>query len=161
MTAKMIKNSTSKDANGKTPPNMSALLAQFIGNQQLSAIIHGLRGEESSFFKEKIRQIYDTIMMMPKTMQTDGQGDKAIAYLHYFGGDTDWYITECDDLHAAQSQAFGLVAGWCMERDYISISEIISTNKIELDLHWTPKPLHEILVSNKSENEEEFTSPGM
>jgi hypothetical protein len=33
---------------------------------------------------------------MPQTGETDGQGDKAVAHLHYFMGQFDFWITERD-----------------------------------------------------------------
>jgi hypothetical protein len=68
---------------------------------------------------------------MPKVYEQDGLGKKAIAHER--------------DTSADQHQAFGLVqlAGYDAEMGYISIAELIHTNRVELDLHWTPKTLSE------------------
>ncbi len=119
------------------------LLKQFIGKPQLSAIGTGIRGEEGQFFKDKLIEVAKIIQAMPKTYGQDGMGDKAIAYLHYFSGGSDWYITE-KDMEDEQLQAFGLAdLGYGGELGYISIQELIDAG-VELDLHWTPKTIGEI-----------------
>ncbi|MBL0011067.1 MAG: DUF2958 domain-containing protein [Nitrosomonas sp.] len=80
---------------------------------------------------------------MPKTYGQDGMGDKAIAYLHYFSGGSDWYITE-KDMEDEQLQAFGLAnLGQGGELGYISIQELIDAG-VEIDLYWTPKTIGQI-----------------
>jgi hypothetical protein len=122
----------------------SELLKKYINPLQYATIADCLRGEEKEHFKEIISDLKITLENMPVTYETDGQGDKAIAHLHYFYGGYDWYITELDTDHKEeQYQAFGLVSTDCLELGYISINELIS-NKIELDLYWTPKTIGEI-----------------
>jgi hypothetical protein len=118
-------------------------LRPFIGWQQLDAVGDLCRGEERQFFKNKLVELAALVGAMPKTYETDGQGKQAIAQLHYFTGDCDWYITErdCED---RQLQAFGLAnMGYGAELGYISLEEILACGA-ELDLHWTPKTLAEI-----------------
>ena len=80
---------------------------------------------------------------MPRGYEQDGKGDSAIAYLHYFTGSCDWYITERDTTDE-QHQAFGLAdLGYGPELGYISVQELIE-NGAELDLYFEPKPLKEI-----------------
>ena len=56
---------------------------------------------------------------------SDGKGDDAVVYLHYFRGGMDWYITE-KDMEEEQHQAFGLAdLGYGGELGYISIQELI------------------------------------
>ncbi len=84
---------------------------------------------------------------MPEVYGQDGMGDEAIAYLHYFYGSSDWYITE-KDTSDEQHQAFGYVIlngdTQNAELGYISIEEMKSLNKPELDLYYTPQTLGEI-----------------
>lgn len=84
---------------------------------------------------------------MPKTYEQDGKGLKAIAYLHYFTGNADWYITEkdmSDPDEPGQLQAFGLAnLGYGGELGYISIVELLKRGA-ELDYHFEPCPLDEI-----------------
>lgn len=130
---------TIEDLNAVMP-----LLKQFIGKSQLSAVGMGIRGEEKQFFIDKMLEIANTIKTMPKTYGQDGMGDKAVAYLHYFKGSADWYITE-KDMEDEQLQAFGLadLFGDGGELGYISIEELIGSG-VELDFYWKPKTIGEI-----------------
>ena len=122
-------------------------LADFIGRSQLSAMKSAMAGEEAQYFFDKVVDLQKLIQGMPHTYQTDGQGNNAIAYLHYFKGSGDWYITEKDMGDGSdneQIQAFGLAdLGHGGETGYISIKELIGLN-VELDLYWTPKTLSAI-----------------
>lgn len=122
---------------------------------QRLVIQRALKGEEKLFFVEMLSGLRERIEAMPMSYETDGQGDDAIAYLHYFLGGIDAWITEKDKGEAAllpcecyeQLQAFGKV---CLTGDkedaelgYVSIQEMIE-NGVELDLYWTPKKLKEV-----------------
>jgi len=119
-------------------------LRRFISPAQLSTITDNMRGEEKQFFFDKAVEIADTINTMPQTYQQDGLGLNAIAYLHYFHGSYDWYITE-RDMEDEQLQAFGLVNMHEAEQGYINIEEL-KANGIEIDLYWTPKTLKQCLA---------------
>lgn len=121
------------------------VVAGFINPSQMRVMADACRGEEREFFKSKILELFNTISTMPKSYQTDGQGDKAIAFLHYFKNGFDWYITELDkdEDGEGQIQAFGLVNMFETELGYINIEEL-RQNGVELDLHWTPKSLAEV-----------------
>lgn len=118
------------------------LVARFVSTSQLDAITEVLAGEEQDYFNQKILAIADLITHMPTTYQTDGAGDEAIAYLHYFIGGFDWFITEKDML-PEQLQAFGLAKIWEEELGYINLNEL-RENQVELDLYWVPKALKDI-----------------
>ncbi|MFT7880451.1 MAG: DUF2958 domain-containing protein [Sulfurimonas sp.] len=115
----------------------------FIGGSQYSILEDAVNSEDNEF-EEVINRLHQTITTMPKTYEQDGKGDKAVAYLHYFNSDSDWYITE-KDMEDEQLQAFGLVSlhGGEPELGYISIEELKSLN-IELDFHWDNKTIGEI-----------------
>ncbi|HEX4851186.1 MAG TPA: hypothetical protein VFV08_10285, partial [Puia sp.] len=79
---------------------------------------------------------------MPRIYDTkDIAYEDKIVYLHYFYGQSDWYIVEKDNTTGMQ-QAFGYIipngdiqnARWSC----ISIKEIKETNKIELDFDFEP-----------------------
>ena len=81
---------------------------------------------------------------------SEPRGQAAVAHLHYFRGGSDWWITELDagseddEEPGQQRQAFGLAdLGYGAELGYIDIEELVAAG-VELDLHWTPKPLSEI-----------------
>ena len=134
-------------------------LNQFIGKSQLACMRDACRGDEGAYFQNMIANLKRTIAAMPKTYETDGQGDEATAVLHYFIGGSDWYISERDtDGH--QHQAFGFA---CLNGDYenaelgyISILELIQ-NGVELDLYYKPETIGAIKAhyQKRYENREE------
>ena len=112
----------------------------FLPPIQMEIMGGACRGEEGEWFRDKFVALAEQIKAMPKTYDQDGMGDQAVAHLHYFKGNADWFITE-KDMEPEQIQAFGLVdLGWGPELGYVSIVEL-QENGIELDLHWTPKTL--------------------
>lgn len=118
-------------------------LCTFIGREQLSVIADACRGEERDFFFDKLREYAERVTAMPKVYEQDGKSDQAVVYLHYFLGDMDFYITE-RDISEEQLQAFGYSdLGYGPELGYVSIEEITS-NGVELDLHWRPRPWAEV-----------------
>ena len=115
-------------------------LRPFISRSQLQALGDACRGEERHFFIDKIVEYGARVNNMPRVYDQDGLGDNAIAYLHYFIGGIDAYITE-RDTSRDQHQAFGTInLGYGFELGYISIQELID-NGAELDLHFDPTPL--------------------
>ena len=135
--------------NVKTPLNLiesMMLLRRFVPYSQMQCIEEGLTGEEAGYFQDKIFEYAERISNMPSTYETDGQGNDAIAHLHYFTANCDWYITEKDSEpdKAGQIQAFGLAKIFEPELGYISILELIR-NGAELDLHFTPLPIRQFL----------------
>lgn len=120
------------------------LLSHFINPAQLQTMRTLARGEEGKFFTDKMKELTQTFTTMPKPYKTDGQGDNAVAVLHYFHRGGDWYIVERDSSDQ-QHQAFGVVCltGEYPEKGYVSIAELLE-NGAELDLHWTPKTIGEL-----------------
>jgi len=125
-------------------------LVHFMPKGERAALRLALRGEEGEYMAKIVMDMVERIKTMPKSYETDGQGDDAIVYLHYFGGSVDAWVTEKDvgspddEVSGVQHQAFGLVSlGYDPELGYVSIQELIDSG-IELDLYWTPKPLKEV-----------------
>lgn len=118
----------------------------FIGMSQRSVMCKLCGGEEGTFFLQKFIELRELIESMPTTRQTEGQGDNAIAYLHYFYDGSDWYITE-KDIEGGVYQAFGFAVlngdTDCAEYGYISILELVS-HRVELDLHFKPVSMAKI-----------------
>lgn len=138
-------------------------LKGFIGQHQLNAIATAMRGEEKQFFFDKMVALAKHIKKMPKTYDQDGLGDKAIAYLHYFKNNMDWYITErdMDDDNEGQLQAFGMAnLGHGGEMGYISIVDLVKSN-VEIDLYWYPKTIRKINGNDDDEVSTEETTPGL
>lgn len=116
-------------------------IRQFLSRGQFKAIADAMKGEEGRFFIDKAKVLAQLIEGMAKTYEQDGKGDDATAYLHYFKGSGDWYITEKDASGKGTEQAFGLAdLGQGGELGYISIDELVRNN-VELDLHFDPKSL--------------------
>lgn len=122
------------------------MFRHFISRPQLRLMLELTKGEEGQWFIDKFRELTHTITYMPKTGETDGQGDDAMVQLHYFLGGSDWWITE-KDVEEEQLQAFGFVClnGWTdmAELGYISIEEVIGAGA-EIDLNWQPIPLRTV-----------------
>jgi len=133
--------------------NQALNLNQFIGCDQLSVMRSACRGEEGQYFRDMIAKLKVAIATIPKTYETEGQGDEAIATLHYFLGGSDWYIIERDagshddEVQGIQAQAFGFTClnGYTEDAElgYISIQELIE-NGVELDLYYEPEKIGNI-----------------
>lgn len=116
----------------------------FVPRVQFLCLVDGLRGEERTFFREKLRYLEMTINTMPVTYQQSELGEQAVVHLHYFVGGCDWWITE-KDMEGGTQQAFGLVdLGHGAELGYISIDELVSVRGMDVDLHWEPKTLAQV-----------------
>ena len=126
------------------------VLTAFIGRGQAACIRSLLRGEEGAWYRERVAALQAVVDAMPTTYETDGQGDAAVARLHYMWGSVDAWVTELDmgakgDTDADyQRQAFGMVdLGYGPELGYINIPELLA-NGLEVDLTWVPKAIGEI-----------------
>jgi len=122
------------------------LMRNFVSAGQLAFIRQAAKGEEGSFFRDKLAEIYAAIRALPWTYQDEKEGN-AVARLHYFLGQSHWYITERDN-SAEQHQAYGLasVNGECPELGYISIADLIKYGA-ELDLHFRPTTLDDLQLA--------------
>jgi hypothetical protein len=120
-------------------------LVDFMSLPQRRSLMEMLEGEEKEEAARVLLELADRIEKMPKTYETDGQGDNAIVYLHYFtAGSMDAYIIE-KDMGGMQIQAFGFSSFLRGEGEtgYINILDWIRGDA-ELDLYWTPKPLKDV-----------------
>jgi len=119
-------------------------IREFLCFGQKSALFEALKGEEAPEFATMIEQLKARIDTMPVTYEQDGKGDEAIAYLHYFHGGFDWYITEKDVSGEGHPQAFGLASmGDYPEMGYINIEELMK-HGVEMDLYFEPTPIGDI-----------------
>ena len=119
----------------------------FLSFSQFRIMANLVKGEEGEFFARKFVEFADTVTAMPKSYDTDGQGDDAVVHLHYFFRGSDWYITERDREGKGTEQAYGhtILNGdiEMAETGYVCLDEILQHN-VELDLHWKPRTLGEI-----------------
>jgi hypothetical protein len=132
---------------------------QWMSEAQNKAVIAGLMGEEWQFFFDKMKELAGVIATMPKTYDQDGKGDDAVAYLHYFRGAGDWYITEKDMEGIGTMQAFGLadLYGDGGELGYISIYELEEAG-VELDFHFNPKTIGQIRGKSAAKEQPQQTA---
>jgi len=128
-------------------------LRPWLSRQQYRAMADVIRkGEESEAYIDRAQVLASIIDGMAKTYEQDGKEmDETTAYLHYFRGGGDWYITEKDAKGDGTEQAFGwadpgLGQG---ELGYIGVDELTGAG-VELDLYFEPKPLSQAV----SEGEE-------
>ena len=118
-------------------------LAPYMGRSQWHTLWKLCQqGEEQPHFRQMVQDWAAKIAAMPKTYETNGQGLKAVAHLHYFTRAFDFYITE-KDRSGGTKQAFGLAIAPERELGYINIREIVEAGA-ELDLYWVSKTLAEI-----------------
>lgn len=117
----------------------------FVPKKQAIYLIQSLSNNSESveWAKDAISSISSIVKNMPRLYETEEQGDDAIVYLHYFSGSADFFITEKDN-SPEQNRAFGLAKCPETELGYISIADLIESNLVELDLHWTPQSLKNV-----------------
>lgn len=130
-------------------------LAPFLSVSQRQALRANLSGEEGQYFIDLLVDLQRHIATMPKTYDQDSKGDEAQVFLHYFAGGSDWYITEKDMEGNGTQQAFGyaILNGDTAfaELGYISIEELVTVAKAELDLHWSVKSLGAVKAEKEPE----------
>ena len=134
-----------QSAGGDTSTILESLqaLAPYLGRSQWHTLWKLCQqGEEQAHFRQLVQDWATRIAAMPRTYETDGQGLKAVAVLHYFTPAFDFYITE-KDRSGGTKQAFGLACAPERELGYINIREIVEAGA-ELDLYWVSKTLAEI-----------------
>lgn len=125
-----------------------AAVRPYLSASQMAIIAIAMRGEEQAFFMETMVDLAVQIGAMPQTFEQDGLGHLSIAFLHYFTGGSDWYITEKDVLDGV-SQAYGyaILNSDLQNAEYgvISIEELTAEGA-ELDLHFKSCSMAEIIA---------------
>jgi len=122
------------------PPMVLNIMPQ---NQALSLI----GNEEIYPTLKELERIVDEI---PFLYQQDGKYMDSIVYLHYFSGNSDWFITELDK---KDNIAFGYVVLNDIQNSefgYISIDEIKSLD-IELDFYFDKMTVKEAITKYHGE----------
>lgn len=129
--------------------------AHFVPKHQLNVLLEQYSREDTQAIIQLLQNWINTFNLMPVTYDTDLEScddvdpiDKSsvgenVAYLHYFVGGFDWWITE-RDVYAEQLQAFGIAKLTNPEFGYINLVELCNHHLVELDLYWTPTKLKDI-----------------
>lgn len=128
-------------------------LEPYLPPQQRRTIEGNFTGEEGEYFCDLSADLMEQIMLAPVTYQQRDEKDP-IVHAHYFGHNYDTWIIEFDKGDPdepddrGQHQAYGYCRfahmPECAELGYVSIPELMENN-IELDFHWTPKPLSQVI----------------
>lgn len=121
-------------------------LSPFMSRQQMQVLTELIHGEEGRAFQRKLVDLEQLIEAMPTTYEQDAAGDEAVAYLHYFHGNTNCYILEKDrEGGVLQATGFVILNGDAemAEVGYVSIRELTVAGA-ELDLHFKPCSLKAI-----------------
>ena len=127
------------------PVEALSAIKHFLSREQAQVMRTLMDGEEGPYFQAKAREMAGIILGMPKTHETANNPDPVV-YLHYFNGGSDWYVFERDMYEEQlQTYCYACLNGWydCAEVGLVSIEELCE-NGVELDLHWTPRPLSAI-----------------
>lgn len=113
-------------------------IIKFIPKQQYKVMRDLLAGEEGEYFGRVIAELSDTLLNMPKLGKSDN-GYESVAYLHYFGGPVDVWVTEVD---IKTGEAYGAVSlGYEPELGYLSMGEYLNEPMMNIDFHWKPTKL--------------------
>lgn len=88
---------------------------------------------------------------VPALGTTDGLGDDATVWLHYFSPSGDWYVTEWNKV---TGEAFGWADLGYGEWGYMSLPEMEAVyvapfGIIERELDWEPKPMREVFAERR------------
>lgn len=124
-------------------------LKQYLPKSELASLMHSARGEEGEYFVSLLKSTEQAIRAVPPLYANEHLGTDARVRLHYFGGAHDIWITELDH---ETGEAFGftcLGGDWDnAELGYVSIPEIVATDRLELDLYWNDeKTLKDVMHS--------------
>lgn len=124
-------------------------LKRYLPRVELASLMQGAKGEECEYFVSLLNNTERAIRAVPPLYTNEHLGTDARVRLHYFGGSHDIWITELDH---ETGEAFGFTClGGDMgnaELGYVSIPEIVATNRLELDLYWNDeKTLKDVMHS--------------
>lgn len=129
----------------------SAAGRHFLLKGERISLMHSLRGEEGNGMAELVLNNVQIIEKTPVTYSQDGLGMDAVVHLHYFTPGGDWYITEKCSSGVPEPGDYDQAFGFCCpfgkedgELGYCSIQEMTEAGA-QLDLHWTPKTLKEVM----------------
>lgn len=118
------------------------MLRPYLCRNQRLGLMQSLCGEASAWYRQRLREMLNVISGIPALYATDGQGEAAVAVLHYFTSQADFYFTELDR-ESADLPGFGLAIITDAELGYTNLTEVLA-NGGELDLHWTSQTIAEI-----------------
>lgn len=122
--------------------NTLATCRRFVPPRQFTVLRELLIGDEREFFAEALVKLEAAWNEMP--IVGEDSGEQAIARIHLFAPNADWWIVEKPS--PPEEVAFGIADLGFRELGYFSIHEIIRLPGVEVDLHWKPKTVSEIMA---------------
>ncbi len=129
----------------KMTVNTLSTLRRFVPARQMNILNSMLRGEEREFFAEAMTELDFRWNDLPiiGTAGSDQPSDVAMATIHLFSPGADWWIVEKPAIPT--EPAFGIADLGFRELGYFELSEILKLRNVEVDLHWTPKTVSQVL----------------
>lgn len=127
---------------------LSPLLAKLMPIVQ-QKYLRELNAEGVREMQSVIAQVEKQVADIRKSQQT---GKQAIVKAHYFYGGSDWYVTEMTSDARLYGYAILNNDYEYSEFGYMSIDEFNATGKVEMDFHWTPRPLDEVLYKKSPQD---------
>jgi hypothetical protein len=121
-------------------PTLPPLVRPYLGYPQQEALLYALQGAEAPAAAALLDQLVVTLQAMPHYLHTRALGGAALVHLHYFQGESHWYVTELDgEVKQASGYGFVVINGDLQNADpqYIDIAYLVRY-ATELDLYWTP-----------------------
>ena len=104
---------------------------------------------------ERGHAFYEGLDDSPRLYETENiPKNEKVVHAHYFLGNSDWYILEvstqleafCYAILGGHEEGQELVYQSLIELETIKVSTGNFPMFVERDLHWTPKPLGEVLA---------------
>lgn len=118
------------------------LTRSLMPKRQQMAVLENDESEEVQFFIDKVKEFEKRFQKIEGERQNNSSIQESTVYIHYFYGETHWFVTEYHDDH---DEFFGYVVlngdTQNSEPGYFSVPEILSVKGIELDFYFTPKNL--------------------
>lgn len=118
------------------------LTRSLMPKRQQMAVLENDESEEVQFFIDKVKEFEKRFQKIEGERQNNRSIQESTVYIHYFYGETHWFVTEYHDDH---DEFFGYVVlngdTQNSEPGYFSVPEILSVKGIELDFYFTPKNL--------------------
>ena len=132
------------------------LVRSLMPKLQQMAVLENDKSEEVQFFIDKIKELEAIFVDAKKIDQKTPLMDK-IVKIHYFYGGSDWFIFDYDPKNKV---FFGYVVlngdTQMSEAGYISVDELMSIKRVELDFFWNQVPLGKALHSQYPSEFEEY-----
>jgi len=121
-------------------------LEHIVPRTQLRLLRQLLRGEEGDFFAQALIDLEASYKSLPVIggPGSDEDAKTAKALIHLFHPSCDWWIVERDE--DPSDPVFGVADMGFRELGYFDLKELLSAPMVEIDLHWKPKTVAEIMA---------------